>query len=251
MTRPILLLAQLNNADLVLDATKSRLAEIVEAAREPAELTHAKETLAAAQKEVDRLRGEQAQVEGVQAEADAKIKLIETRLYDGKMTNARELENSQRDLAQHRNQKAGVEDRLLEIMVALEGATSALDAAGAEVKRLTEEWTSRQGSLRVEYAKLKARLPSDQARQAAARQAVPPAFLRAYDHLRPRHAGRAVAELDGDVCSACLVQAPPSKLEARALQRRPGILWQLRTTALGRVVRDVALDVAARLLDSP
>ena len=213
MTRPILLLARLNEADLALDATKARLAEIVEAAREPAELVRAKESLAAAQQEVNRLRDEQAQAERAQADADAKIAEIETRLYDGKTTSARELENSQRDLAQHRHQKAAVDDRLLEIMVALEAATSTLDRAETDVARLTKEWTSRQSGLRVEYTRLKTRLPSEQARQASARQAVPAAFLRAYDHLRPRTRGRAVAELDGDVCSACRVQAPPSKLE--------------------------------------
>jgi hypothetical protein len=214
MTRPILLLARLNDADLALDATKARLAEIVEAAREPAELVRAKESLAVAQAEVDRLRAEQAEVERAQADADAKIKQIETKLYDGKTTSARELENSERDLKQHRNQKAAVEDRLLEILVALEAATAGLEKWQADVKRLSEQWTSRQSGLRAEYTRLKARLPADQARAAAARGQVPAALLRTYDHLRPRHGGRAVAELDGDICSACLVQAPPTKLDA-------------------------------------
>jgi predicted nucleic acid-binding Zn-ribbon protein len=213
MTRPVLLLARLNEADLALDATKARLAEIVEAARRPAELARAEEALAGAEKEVARLRGEQAEVEKAQAEAEARIARIEAQLYDGKTTRSRELENSQRDLAQHRQQKAAVEDRLLELMVALEGATAALQAAQGQVRRLTEEWTARQAGLRAEYARLKARLPGEQARAAAARDAVPAGFLRTYDHLRPRHAGRAVAELDGDTCSACRVQAPPSKLD--------------------------------------
>jgi predicted nucleic acid-binding Zn-ribbon protein len=103
---------------------------------------------------------------------------------------------------------------VLEIMVALEEATARQAKARAEVTKLASEWEARQVNLRAELTKLKARLPAEQARQAAARQAVPPQFLRTYDHLRPRHAGRAVAELDGDECSACLVQAPPSKLEA-------------------------------------
>lgn len=214
MTRPILLLARLNEADLALDATKARIAEIAEAARKPAELARAEEALAAAEKEAGRLRSEHAQIEHAQADAEAKIKQIEAKLYDGKTTSARELENSQRDLAQHKNQKAAVEDRLLESMVALEAATAALNKAQADVKRLTAEWMSRQSGLRAEYAKLKARLPGDQAKAAAARAAVPAAFLRTYDHLRPRHGGRAVAELDGDTCGACLVQAPPSKLDA-------------------------------------
>jgi len=214
MTRPILLLAHLNEADLALDATKARLTEIAEALREPATLVAARASLAAAEKEVARLRGEQADAETSQAKADEQIKAIEQKLYGGKVTNPRELESSQRDLAQHQKQRTGVEDRLLEIMVSLDGATAAVARAQVDVTRLAAEWDARQASLRSEQAKLKGLLPAQQARQAAARQAVSPQYLRTYDHLRPRHGGRAVAELDGDECSACLVQAPPSKLEA-------------------------------------
>ncbi|MGE5603303.1 MAG: zinc ribbon domain-containing protein [Nitrososphaerales archaeon] len=214
MTRPIILLARLNEADLAVDATRARLAEIAEALREPATLVTARETLAAAEKEVERLRGEQAEMEREQAEAEQQIKRIEQKLYGGKVTAPRELEASQRDLAQHKNQMAAVEDRVLEIMVALEAATTAFEKARAEVTKLSGEWDARRASLRSELAKLKARLPDEQARAAAARQAIPAQYLRTYDHLRPRHGGRAVAELDGDECSACLVQAPPSKLDA-------------------------------------
>lgn len=214
MTRPVLLLARLNEADLALDATKSRLAEISEALREPAALAAARTTLAAAQKEVERLRSEQAEVERKQTDAERQIQAIERKLYSGKTASSRELENSEKDLAQHKKQKAGVEDRLLEIMVALEGATAALEKAEAEVAKLVEEWEARRAALRSELTRLKTRLPNEQARQTTARQAVPAQHLRTYDHLRPRHGGRAVAELDGDECSACLVQAPPSKLAA-------------------------------------
>lgn len=214
MTRPILLLARLNDADLALDATRARLAEIAAALREPEALVAARARLAAAQKETDRLRGEQAEAEQEQAKVEQAIKAIEQKLYSGKITSSRELENGQKDLAQHQHQKARIDDQLLEIMVALEGATAELGKAQAEVTRLSGEWEAKQAGLRSDQAKLKARLPGEQARATAAREAVPAQYLRTYDHLRPRHGGRAVAELDGDECSACLVQAPPSKLEA-------------------------------------
>ncbi len=214
MTRPVVLLARLNEADLALGATKARLTEIAEALREPAELTAARATQAAAEREVARLREEQAAAEGKQSEAEQQIKRIEQGLYGGKVKASRELENSQKDLAQHQKQKAAVEDRLLEIMVALDTANAELGKAQAQVTKLAADWAARQVNLRAEQTRLRARLPGEQAKQAAARQAVPPQFLRTYDHLRPRHGGRAVAELDGDECSACLVQAPPSHLEA-------------------------------------
>lgn len=214
MTRPILLLARLNEADLAVDATRARLVEIAEALREPAALVAARDGLAAAEQEVERLRGEQADAERKQTDAEQQIKRIEHKLYGGKVTAPRELEAGQRDLAQHKNRLAIIEDRLLEIMVALEGAAATQENARVEVTQLSAGWDMRRAALHSERAKLKARLPDEQARAAAARQAVPAQHLRTYDHLRPRHGGRAVAELDGDECSACLVQMPPSKLDA-------------------------------------
>ncbi len=214
MTRPILLLARLNDIDQSVDATKTRLNEIAEALREPAALVTARRNAANAQIEVDRLAAEQQSLERSQADLVQKIKKTEQRLYSGEVTSPRELKDGERDVAQHQHQKAAVEDRLLEIMVALESATATLSRAQGEVSGLASDWETRQMALRAEQARLKAKLPGELARQAAARQGIPPELLRTYDVLRPRRGGRAVAELDGDECSACLVAVPPSKLEA-------------------------------------
>jgi len=214
MTRPIQLLAHLNDMDLAVDATRARLPEIAESLREPANLVAARSAAAAAEKEVARLRDEQQTLEKAQADMEQVIQIAEKRLYSGEVSNPRELKDGERDVAQHRNQKVAVEDRLLETMVAMEAAAATLNRAQAELARLSVDWEARQGSLRAEQAKLKARLPGEQARQAAARQAIPADLLRTYDTLRPRRGGRAVAALDGDECSACLVSVPPSKLEA-------------------------------------
>jgi len=214
MTRPILLLARLNDLDLAVDATKARLAAIAESLREPAALASARRSTADLQKEVDRLRTEQRSLEQNQADLEQKIRKMEKRLCSGEVTSPRELEDGQRDVGQHQHQKAALEDRLLEIMVALESATAALDKAQTGVSTLAADWETQQAALRTEQARLKARLPGELARQAAARQGIPAELLRTYDTLRPRRGGRAVAELDGDECSACLVAVPPSKLEA-------------------------------------
>lgn len=214
MTRPILLLARLNAADLAVDATKTRLIEIAEALREPSALVAAREEAASAEAEATRLRREQQTLEVDQADAAAAIKKIEERLYSGAVKNSRELQDSERDLAQHRRQKAAIEDQLLEVMVNLDGANTALAQRQAEMSRLAAEWETQQAALRAEQAALKKRLPGELAHQAAARRPVSADVLRTYDALRPRRGGRAVAELDGDECSVCLVAVPQSKQDA-------------------------------------
>ena len=82
------------------------------------------------------------------------------------------------------------------------------------MERLTADWERKQAALRAEQVQLKAKLLAETARQTAARQAVPATVLITYDSLRPRRGGRAVAQLDGDECSACLVAASPFSLDA-------------------------------------
>lgn len=212
--RAIHRLALLNEADLALDAAKARLAEIAVALREPATLAAARAALAEAERELERCRREQRELEQAQAAVRAEVARTEQSLYSGQIRNPRELENAERDLQQHRHQQAAIEDRLLEAMVATEAVAERHAACQAELSRLSAAWEQTQAALRQEQAQLKARLPALQARQATARQAAPPELLPLYDSLRARKGGRAVAEVDGDTCSACSVAVPPSKLAA-------------------------------------
>lgn len=212
--RPVILLAQLNEADLAVDALKARLSEIADALREPAELVAARRALAAAEKTLAGCRAALADAELAQRSAEEKLARVEQQLYSGKVRNPRELEDAERNVQQQRSHKAQAEDRALEALIACEEATAQHAASQAEVARLTAEWQAQQTQLRAEQAQLKARLPAALARQAAARQAVPAPLLTLYDGLRPRRGGRAVAALDGDVCSACLVAVSPGKLAA-------------------------------------
>jgi uncharacterized protein len=212
--RAIVLLAQLNEVDLAVDAHKARLAEIVEAAREPVALVEARRGLARAETDLAHCRAVQTELEAAQTAVAEKLSRAETRLYGGGVRNPKELEDLQLDVAQLRRQLSQAEDNLLEGLICAETATQAQAEQAALLERLTAEHGRKYAALRTEHAQIKAKLPAELARQAAARQAVPAAVLTTYDNLRPRRGGRAVAKLDGDECSACLVAASPFTLEA-------------------------------------
>lgn len=212
--RPVVLLAHLNEADLAVDAVKSRLAEIAAALREPADLVAARRALAEAEDALARCRAATADAELAQRSAADKLARAEQQLYGGKVRNPRELEDAERNVQQQRGLKAQAEDLALEALIACEEATAQHAERQAVAARLEEEWRAQQTQLRAEQARLKARLPTALARQATARQAIPAQLLTLYDGLRPRRGGRAVAALDGDACSACLVAVPPGKLAA-------------------------------------
>jgi hypothetical protein len=135
------------------------------------------------------------------------------RLYGGKVRDPRELQNAERDVEQLRHQQSQREDALLEALIAVESASEIRSEREATLAALISGWETTQAELGAEQARLRERLLNEQARQVAARRAVPADLLTLYDNLRARRGGRAVARLDGDMCSACRVAVPPTKLE--------------------------------------
>ncbi len=212
--QPVALLAELNEIDLVVDGMLARQTQLTEALREPEPVKAARAGLAEAEAELAKWQDVQQERESAQQRAQGKLAQTEQKLYGGKVHNPKELEDLQRDQQQLRRQESQSEDDLLEALVAVESATEERSRRQTEVDRLSRDWAATQAKLRAERARLAAQLPAAQARQAAARRAVPPAYLKIYDSRRPRRGGRAVAEIEGDTCAACRVAVPPSKLAA-------------------------------------
>jgi predicted nucleic acid-binding Zn-ribbon protein len=211
--RPVVMLARLSELDVDLDSGRARLAEIAAALKEPAELAAARKELAEREAELAGWRGVQHDRDLAQQQIAEKLARAEKRLYSGEVRNSREVQDAERDVQQLRHQCSQAEDALLEALVAVEGLAEDCAARQARIAQLVADCENSQVRLRAEQTRLKERLAAQQARQVAVRRAVPPDLLALYDHLRPRRAGRAVAKLEGDTCSACRVAVPPTKLE--------------------------------------
>lgn len=212
--RPVILLAQLNEADLALDALNARLTEIRAALVEPTALQAARQALSQAEAELTRCRAIQQDRELALKSAAEKLSRAEKKLYDGQRRNPKELTDLGKDVEQLRRQHGSCEDALLEALIATDSATAQLAACRATLTRLEQEWAATRAALLAEQARLNDRLPVEQARHTAARQAVPPHLLPIYDSLRARRGGRAVSHLEDGTCSACGVAASPAKAEA-------------------------------------
>jgi predicted nucleic acid-binding Zn-ribbon protein len=212
--RPVALLAQLNEADLALDAVKVRLSEIAEALKEPAALQATRRALAEAEAELARCRAQQLDAELAEKKIAQKLTSAEHALYSGQIRNPKALEDAEKDVQQLRRQRSQAEDALLEAMMCAEAALQTHAEQERKLTRLTAEWEATQVALRAEQAALNGKLPMLKARHTAARGAVPANLLPTYDSLRTRRGGRAVAQLDGDTCTACRVAASPGKVAA-------------------------------------
>lgn len=193
---------------LRLDAINEELGhnEHVQAAREV--LDKASETQRARQAQVTDLELDIASL------AD-KIKTAENRAYSGTVTNPRELEDLQAEIASLRRRREDLEGQLLEAMYTLEDNQAAVEEATRLLAEAEEQWASGQSDLLDEKRALEQRLESLETERAAAVERVDAPALRVYDDLRAQLGGVAVAAIEGGVCGACGVE-PTSSVRQKA-----------------------------------
>lgn len=150
-----------------------------------------------------------------------KLKIVEGKLYGGAVSNARELEAYEEERQFLQAQLGEEEDKLLELMVAVEDLHAGRDSAlknleGLEAQRESQLpllWQS-QETLEKELAEL----------LEARKQITPnisPQNLAMYESLRKTRGGQAVAKLDPGrgICQACRIALPVGDLrKARTAQ---------------------------------
>jgi hypothetical protein len=196
-------LYRLQEIDLAMDRARTRLAEIdrllsgsqaVQAARQADEKARA-----------DLHRGQAAVKDAEHSVAGqrAKLETAERSLYGGSVRNPKELQELQADVESLKRHLAVLEDRLLEVMVALEeletaGRNTGEALASAEAAQRTEH-----ASLAGERDQLRTRKEALLGEREAALAGVAERDLALYTRLRESMGGNALARLRDDSCSAC------------------------------------------------
>jgi predicted nucleic acid-binding Zn-ribbon protein len=196
----------LDAARAAFEDARSRMGD----SEELAEATAAIEEAQASHRAAERLFREREQ------EADElkhKIEPLEKKLYQGTVTNPKELEDLQLDIDSLKRRRSELEDRALEAMDALEAATQALD----EAKRVRAEIEQRVGSEQTELHDRASTLEREIAELEPQREAraatIDPGLLRLYDELLAKRQRRAVARVVGGACQGCRISLPVSVLQ--------------------------------------
>ncbi len=205
-------LSELQEADLQLQALEKEMSEVRRKLTDEGDLPKIKGQLVKIEAIlVDRSakhRAAERKIEGLVGS----IKDIDRRLYDGSVTNLKELDALGEQRQFSADQRAESEDGLLELMVEIDDFESARDRHVQAIERLT-------GAREKEIAALKAREPllageiadmtGDRSEQASG---LPATLLAHYETLKKSKGGRAVATLDGHLCAVCRVELPVGDL---------------------------------------
>jgi predicted nucleic acid-binding Zn-ribbon protein len=141
------------------------------------------------------------------------------RLYGGTVSNPRELQAMQDEIAALKRRIGQLEDRELELMEAAEP----LDARLVEIIQKREAFDAEASTLRVAIAEAEVSLGAEVARVQAERSeltsAIDPTVLTEYESLRPRLDGIAIARLVGTQCGGCHLTL--SAVEIDRIKRLP------------------------------
>ena len=222
MTTPRLLALQ--DVDTAIDRLRSRIRSLEEGgelATVRAEADAAEERLGELRLKLDELARDQERYEREIDSMTQKEHAEQTRMYDGSIVNAKELEALQHEISSVRKRRSDREDELLamlEIREQLEADAMAAERLSATLRTTAEEAAGAAGAER-------ARVETELTDRVAERESIAPEIgsdvLELYEDLRRLKKGIGAAALVDGVCQACHEQL--SAVELDKLKRGDGI----------------------------
>jgi predicted nucleic acid-binding Zn-ribbon protein len=207
------LLYTLQQIDLQLALKKRRYQEVEASLGENDALREARAALQEAKQAHSHWRATLQDRELQVASVTEKLSTDEERLYSGRITNPRELDDLQKDTEYLNRRKADLEDKQLEAMMALDQADNRLEVANEAFVAVEASWKVENAELAQEYEALKQELSHLLAQRKAVVQHISKRDLNEYSAIRRLRKGIAVASVQNGMCKACNVQVPQRDLE--------------------------------------
>jgi uncharacterized protein len=184
-----------------------------ELAKAEADLGDLERKLAAVDDRLEKLRRSQERLEDEIASLRDKMAETDKRLYSGEITNPRELQALQEEVASIQRHIERLEDDELDVMEATEPVDAERAQLAAEHDRCSSEAERLTAELSEAEAAIEAELASVSADRAAAAAEVPEDLWDEYDRLRARLGGIAIARLSGSTCQGCHLALPAVEID--------------------------------------
>lgn len=222
-------LYQLQETDVALETNEQAQVRINHQLGDNQVVVKAKTAVAVEQKKLEDLAKQQKTTEWEIDDLTTKIKAIEKKLYDGKITNSKELSNLQTESQDFKKTCSGLEDRVLELMEQIEFMSQNVAAANAEVARIEAQWQAQQRQLAGELEQLKANHTALETKRQSLLPQIAADAVEIYLQLRKRK-GVAVARVEQGTCLGCRIHVPNADLQ---MAKGGGIV---RCSSCGRIL---------------
>jgi predicted nucleic acid-binding Zn-ribbon protein len=224
-------LFRLQQTDLSIDQAKAKLAAVEAELAEHNQVERARQAASQADLQVRQSSQALRAAEDAVAMQREKLGNVEGRLYGGAVHNPKELQELQAEAEALRRHLAGLEDRQLEEMQTAEDAELGARGARTRLELAEADFSGRQAGLGKQRGSLMVLLEQHGEEREAVTVGVSPEDLRLYLSLRKGLGSLAVAELEGDTCSACGVTMSASSHQE--IRSGPGLT---RCRQCGRIL---------------
>jgi len=215
-------LCQLQEADLEWDVKGRRYQALKKQLQDRTPLESRQEAQGADEKTLAERRAELKNAELETASLQTKRESVVQDLYSGRITSAKELDNLRLESENLAARIEALEERVLELMVAVEDLTLKVGEGEEALAAFQAEYASEQRSGLQEYKTLRARLQAIQSLRQELESQLPSNVLALYHELRRSKGGHALSKSKDRLCQACHVRVPTNK--ARLLAARETVV---------------------------
>lgn len=205
-------LYQLQELDLELTSSEQTADRITSQLGESKTVIEARKILDSEQKLLEELTTQQNSLEWETDDLNSKLAKVEEDLYSGRIRNPKELTDIQHESDLLKTQRAKLEEKTLELMEQVEGATRNVAASDAELNRLENDWKSQQKKLSADLKQLKTAIADLQKRRQLMADGIETAAVEIYRELK-KQKGTAVARVEGGLCNGCRISLPVSDMQ--------------------------------------
>ena len=203
MSTQLLTLYHLQQIDRDIAEQKGRLGEVLLKLKGSAEAEEARIALDEVQIAWHKAQTEQTNCELEMGALEEKIVQAETRLYNGKVVNPKELIDLQNELESLMRRRGHNEDRLLGLMATTEGRVLELKSAEQRLSQLQTAWQQTSNQLTQEKVALATTLNELLSKRQSNIEYITPAIYQQYEQLRKTKKGSAIAPLNLNACGVC------------------------------------------------
>jgi predicted nucleic acid-binding Zn-ribbon protein len=162
--------------------------------------------------QLERSERDQRQVEGEIDALGQRLVEEQTRLYQGSLTSAREVQAAEAEIASTKRRRAEHEDQLLEILEVAEGIETRLAEVVGVREALAVRIAERSAARDVAAQELLVRIAEVRVRRDPVAAAISAELLERYEQAAARGGGTGVGVLRDEACTACRITFPMSEI---------------------------------------
>ena len=199
------LLRQIQALDSRVDADRERVAIIEATVANRSEYESARRESQARSATLKTLEAEQRDIDLQAGKTRQQLVESEQRLYGGRVSSPRELDDLKHKGDELRRQISAFDDRELTLMEQIEGASTAASEAERRLREIVAERRTLETELLAERKSLAAEIRSSLTERDNLRGQVDAPTVRLYDRLRETQGGLAVVEVRQRTCQGCRV----------------------------------------------